>query len=220
MTATPDRSNRKNTKRKYADDHTGEDSPHYMNIGELMSTLGLSTSQLIEMQASVEQLFDEHPENIVTGIKGGANQTKIDPLLEFLSNKYRLLFDPENPEYFIRSSLYKLIGRVLSNKRRRDVRKSSRNSSETPFDPPPGFQSMASIGPEENFVLRASLEGSDLQESRCTVGNILDKAADDQVGLNVIQRISYQKWLTILRENLETDLDLIIRYESREGRYV
>lgn len=106
---------------------------------------------------------------------------------------------------------------MLSNKRRRDGRKSFRYSFKIPFDSPPDFRIPTTKCPEENFILRATLEDSNMQESRCTVENILEKAADGTSGLSSIQRISYQKWLSILREDLETKLDFIVRCELHEG---
>ena len=64
--------------------------------------------------------------------------------------------------------------------------------------------------PEENFGLRARFENDDMQESQCTVGDVLEKLTDEAAALNVLQRISYTKWLSRLRYDLETSLNFVV----------
>ena len=53
-----------------------------------------------------------------------------------------------------------------------------------------------------------------MQESQCTVGDVLEKLTDEAAALNVLQRISYTKWLSRLRYDLETSLNFVVWWET------
>ena len=65
----------------------------YKNLGELMTTINMTRGQCSQLQASIEQWFAKHPEHSVTGLRSNDEVSKIEPLLESLSNEYRVWFD-------------------------------------------------------------------------------------------------------------------------------
>ena len=226
---------KKDTRRKYEDDHAGEDSPVYRNMAELERTLSLTSAQRREMQNTIQAWFKAHPDNEVQGLKTNHDHIQIQPLLEHLSQTYRIYFEDDQPGSFVLNTCKALIQRTLSNQRRnRSKRERHRPGQEESRDPPSSAETSRPCGdgiprtrspeaekfakgPEENFGLHAQLEGTP-QLSCCTVGDVLDQATERNVGLSLIQRISFTRWHEILGEDLQArTTNFIVRYETRSG---
>lgn len=68
---------KRDTRRKYEEDHTGADNLRFRNMTEVQNTLGIDTKGLQDYYKVIRVWFEEHPDVVINHVRKDEEQKSV-----------------------------------------------------------------------------------------------------------------------------------------------
>jgi hypothetical protein len=164
----------------------------------------------------ISQWFQENSESKIQYLKINDENIKITTFIKLISDKYQNYFEDKSTN-FINKTIKYLIQRCLKRSRRRKIIEIQNVFSMSFFSRQRAIESIIS---RSNFAENIKLQ-INFREfnsiSFCTMRNIVIDVTSNNANINIIQRVSLQKWRKIINEDMKLSFDFIIFYHLKDN---
>ncbi|MCJ1461995.1 hypothetical protein MMC07_000595 [Pseudocyphellaria aurata] len=87
---------KRDTTRKYEEDHTGSDNARLRNMYEVQVLLGCQQKELVQIYDAIRYWFKDHPESVVIDARTDEQQKLCTPLIQHLKSKFSAVLNAED----------------------------------------------------------------------------------------------------------------------------
>jgi hypothetical protein len=209
-------SNKRNIKKKYDSNRIDENISNYRNINEIERTLSLIKKKKKKIMSMISQWFQKNSENKIQYLKINDENIKITIFIKLISDKYQNYFENKSTN-FINKTIKYLIQRCLKRSRRRknievqNVFSMSFSSRQ---------RAIESVISRSNFAenIRFQINLKEFNSINfCTMRDIVIDVTSNNANINIIQKVSLQKWRKVINKNMKLSFDFVIFYHLKDN---
>jgi hypothetical protein len=164
----------------------------------------------------ISQWFQENSENKIQYLRINDENIKSTTFIKLINDKYQNYFENKSTN-FINKTIKYFIQRCLKRNRRRKIIEVQDVFSMFFFSRQRAIESIISRSNlAENIKFQINFrEFSSI--NFCTMKDIVIDVTSNNANINIIQRISLQKWREIISENMKLSFDFVIFYHLKDN---